>query len=85
MSTLRVTITRKSDGLARTYAEEDDGFALDFQWREGDYACDCNRALFFARAGGEPDSVDPKCGEGAYHVTITDDASAIVYQDRSHR
>ncbi|MDQ3565656.1 MAG: hypothetical protein M3436_16595 [Pseudomonadota bacterium] len=25
----------------------------EFIWTEGNYACECNRALFIARAGGE--------------------------------
>lgn len=29
-----------------------------FQWGDGNYACDCNRELFFRRAGNEPE-LDP--------------------------
>lgn len=41
-----------------------------FQWRENNYSCDCNRFLFFERAGGrEPDLDDAVCGDGEYTVT----------------
>ena len=40
----------------------------DYMWREGNYRCDCNRALFFARAGGEPEPDDPPCGEGRFVI-----------------
>lgn len=54
----------------------------DYIWSEGNYSCDCNRALFFARAGNEPDaeSWDPPCGEGRYAVRIEVDGRT-VYQD----
>jgi hypothetical protein len=38
-------------------------------WLEGNYACDCNRHLFFERgAGNDPEVCDPDfpCGEGRY-------------------
>lgn len=34
---------------------------IKFQWTDGNFGCDCNRALFFARAGKEPDP-EIKCG-----------------------
>jgi hypothetical protein len=41
----------------------------DYPWRDGNFSCDCNRGLFFARAKGE----DPEwnafaCGDGRYRV-----------------
>jgi hypothetical protein len=33
-----------------------------FQWTEGNYGCDCNRARFFARAA-EEDDPDVPCGD----------------------
>ena len=37
----------------------------DFMWTEGNYACDCNRHLFFERSKGqEPE--DAECGEKRY-------------------
>ena len=41
-----------------------------FMWNTGNYRCDCNRALFFARAAHEPEPVDPPCGHERFTVTI---------------
>jgi hypothetical protein len=39
---------------------------LDFMWSEGNYACDCNRALFWARALN-PDADDATgCSHGRF-------------------
>jgi len=40
---------------------------ISYLWEEGNYACDCNRGDFFARAGGESDPHQP-CGDFAYEV-----------------
>lgn len=45
----------------------------EYAWSEGNYSCDCNRALFFMRAeGGLSESEMPftPCGEGRYEATI---------------
>jgi hypothetical protein len=54
--------------------EDDDGRINPFIWEEGNYACDCNRALCFfpaARlefdAGG--DLLSP-CGDGRYRIVL---------------
>lgn len=41
---------------------------LQFLWMDGNNACDCNRALFFAESGGEDDP-DVDCGEGGFSVS----------------
>lgn len=44
----------------------DDGY---FIWDEGNYGCDCNRALFFARAAGvELDMDETPCGDSRYEL-----------------
>lgn len=51
-------ITDTKTGITRRYEDNDaspDPDVLEFVWREGNFGCDCNRALFFARAGGESD------------------------------
>lgn len=75
MRSKRVTarLRRVSDGLERDYTftslnEEDDGeMTLEgresYAWAEGNYSCDCNRALFFAQAGGEAEDDDRPCGD----------------------
>lgn len=52
----------------------------EFLWSDGNYGCDCNRALFFARAHGEPDP-GIECGESRFKVRITDDAGKVLYAD----
>ena len=64
---IMVLIEKVETGERRWYDEGDDYSAIEFQWSEGNYSCDCNRALFFARAGGEPEH-DVDCGEELYAV-----------------
>lgn len=46
----------------------DEGVFL-YLWSDGgNYSCDCNRALFFARARGEEEPDDPPCGEDRFCV-----------------
>lgn len=47
-----------------------DGVFSSYQWREGNYACDCNRATFFGRAGGLGSEyfADQDCGETDYEL-----------------
>lgn len=37
-------------------------------WTEGNYSCDCNRALLHARWRGETEPEDLPCGEGRYEL-----------------
>lgn len=53
----------------------------DFMWSEGNYSCNCNRALFFARAAGEEDPNDRECGDGAYSIIILDGTGDVRYHD----
>ncbi len=42
----------------------------EFMWTDGNYSCDCNRALFHARARGVPDpsETDLVCGDTRYKL-----------------
>lgn len=52
---------------------------VEFMWTDGNYGCDCNRALFFARAAGD-DEPDIDCGEEAYSVLrVEDETGRILY------
>lgn len=77
-------IRRNADSVVRDYPttwDVVDEFEVDeYLWSEGNYSCDCNRALFFARAGGEPDPVRP-CGEVAFSVQIVGTDGKVLYQD----
>lgn len=74
-------IRQNSTGEVRRYLDEfsssDDG-SWHWQWGGGNYGCDCNRARFFARAGGRPD-LERECGEEAYDVlSVTQPNGTIV-------
>lgn len=52
-----------------------------FIWADGNYACDCNRALFFARAAGEDDP-DRGCGTTAFSLRVLgEDGKTVLYED----
>jgi hypothetical protein len=65
-------IRKNETGEVRRYADEwEEGGAYLFQWTEGNYGCDCNRAIFFERvAGNELEWDEPPCGEGRYSVNL---------------
>lgn len=57
--TAEVHIRRVTDGVTRVYTEDDWwppcnlSIGSIYMWENGNYSCDCNRHLFFLRAGGE--------------------------------
>lgn len=73
-----IYITDNTTGESRLHTED---WHDDFIWSEGNFACDCNRALFFARAGGEDDTDKTPCGESRYSVRIVDEAGNLLYED----
>lgn len=87
--TLRVEICRMADRVVRVYetsfAWDDSGVtgSSSYLWSDGNYGCDCNRALFFARAAGEedPDDDESPCGDAAYRVRITEDGREVYRDD----
>ena len=66
---VRATLRRTSDGAVKEVVDEgwgeDGAEAAEFCWTEGNYSCDCNRAIFFGD-GEEPDS--DACGETRYRL-----------------
>lgn len=67
---------RNYEGEVRSFEDPHEYF--EFMWNEGNYACACNRALFFARAGGEPDP-HVSCTAVPYAVRISE--GGIVVHD----
>jgi len=71
-----VHIRRMSDGVDRVYRdvgwidEPGEGPSWpEYIWTEGNFSCDCNRAIFFARAGGESEpGPETTCGESAFRI-----------------
>lgn len=71
---------RNSDRLIRTMQENGPENVLVFMWSDGNYSCDCNRALFFANTVGDPDP-DQECGDKAYSVRITSENGSVLHVD----
>lgn len=79
-----VYIRRNADGLVHVYHYDGPWEEhSDYMWFEGNYACDCNRYLFFQRAADEPESDDRQCGETAYFIEkfVLSDGSEIPGDD----
>lgn len=76
MSLIRgvVLITRVADNVTREhihmYAPEEED-VVRFLFEEGNYACDCNRELFFCEAVGEQRPNEPGCGDTRFTVDLT--------------
>ena len=76
-------------GEKRVFRDPHDYAADDFiayLWSDGNFGCDCNRSLFFARAVGA-EEIDAPCGQTQFEVEkIVDRASgAVVYRDSGRR
>ena len=88
----KVYIRRNADGVIRCYEDldwhEDSDYPA-FIWEEGNFACDCNRYLFFCRAANEPETEydesdensEHRCGDDRYSVRITDVNGKELYSD----
>lgn len=82
-----VHITCVATGETRIHHDDwilpdEEGFSSRFVWADGNFACDCNRKLFFERAAGiEPEDDDTPCGDDGYAVTIKDSAGNVLYAD----
>lgn len=77
---VNVYIRKRMTGEERLYrdaVEADGGIPNTFIWSDGNFACDCNRRLLFARAAGEPDDWSGGCSEGDYVVRIVWDGQCI--------
>lgn len=79
-----IAITHVATGETRYHDDDFDWPSEDrfvFMWTEGNYSCDCNRELFFGRAGGEPDPPEDEneCGNERYRaVAVREDGSTLV-------
>ena len=82
-----VFIKDVSTGEIRSFEDDHSVYFADgeynfFMWDEGNWSCDCNRELFFNRAGGQQyDNKDLVCGDGIrYSVNIEIDGK-IEYRE----
>lgn len=74
-----VAIIRVSDGRMAIWHEDYDSQKWGrntavYCWQEGNFACDCNRHMFFEEADGREDD-DIPCSDGLYIVP------ALVWDD----
>ena len=78
----RVFIRRNADGEVHCYYDEKDPMTWDgdFIWEDGNYACDCNRALFFAWAVGDDDP-EQGCGDEAFSIRVETKNGLLLYED----
>jgi hypothetical protein len=74
-----VEIRRNADGVIRK-EKEPVGWHGDSVWSDGNFSCDCYRALFFCDAAYEErPCVD--CSDGLYSVRIKDLEGKLLYED----
>ena len=82
-----VIITDTATGEVASYSDtgnfepDENGFCDEFVWSEGNWGCDCNRAIKFHDARGDDDGYDRPCGNGRYHVRIVDLDNVVLYED----
>lgn len=86
MNTLsHVLIRRNSDRLVRIHRESSGPSPWDetteYLWEGGNWACDCNRSLFFKVAAGNDDPESDDCGDGAYSVCCVATDGTTLYED----
>lgn len=81
--TLNVTIRKNDTGETRAYQSEHDctGEHADYIWSEGNYACDCNRSLFFQRAGGVVAPESGQCGSDAYSICVKTQDGRVIWDE----
>jgi hypothetical protein len=79
MITVQVEIKHVASGkMVTDFQEFDDDMLAIYQFEDGNYSCDCNRAIFFARAMGLPEDYNVPCGDGGYLVRLIDCANGDV-------
>ena len=77
-------IRDNATGIVREYQShailmDGDDEPSSYIWEDGNYSCDCNRRLFFARAAGEDEAWDRACSDGLYSVRVRNKKSGRVF------
>jgi len=79
---LKTGVVRKSEH--QTWVDKQTNAVSVYMWEEGNYACDCNRRLFFARAVGEEEDWDSPCSSDQYDVKLENPVTGnIFYEENS--
>lgn len=81
-----IYIRRNADGIERVYkwADHQMGF-FDYNWREGNWGCDCNRYLFFCRAVDEEEKDEHPCGVTGYAAKVIGLDGKVLFNDYETR
>lgn len=74
---IRNNSTNQIKTLSSTVFTNDNGEPNDFIWSEGNYACDCNRAMFFH----DDYETDFKCSDDEFSVRLKDGNGKIFYDE----
>lgn len=83
----KIDVLIRNNDTGEVVLYEDDGYFdeygsfHDFIWSEGNYSCDCNRALFFFRSKNMLDPENNDCGEKLYSIRITKKSTCEVLYD----
>lgn len=81
---ISVTMEHVPTGEVRTYEADNYGpwaEGSEFWWSDGNMSCDCNRAMDFARAGGE-ENEDHGCGDGEFRIVgIKSQDGRLLYSE----
>lgn len=79
-----VTMEHVPTGEVRTYEADNYGpweEGSEFWWKDGNMACDCNRATDFARAAGQVDE-NHGCSDGEFRVvSIKSPDGKLLYSE----
>lgn len=62
--------------------EEGNDYPSVFNWEENNFSCDCNRLLFFKRAGTEKTTDEDwnvECSDGKFSVNLKNKMNGEVY------
>ena len=73
-----VHIKQSATGRVRTRVEAEEWKADGLLWTRGNRACDCARALLFARDG---EKVEHCCGASAYVIRVTSPDGEELYSE----
>jgi len=78
---VKAFITDTKTGETREYDAGEVHEAIEFLWNEGNYSCDCNRAIFFDVAGGGDGNPEQQCGLERYIVKLVSDDGEIILDE----
>jgi hypothetical protein len=78
-------IRENATGEVREYVslhilDSNPGWPSTFIWSDGNYACDCNRRLFFEYAvGRKPDEIETECTDDLFSVNLLHPQTRTVF------